>query len=229
MREVLRKLNRKDIDMEEFVTFVEQQFPAKFVASIPDSEKEKISTMFRAISSNLLWSYDHYFPLKSIAEEFAEDDTKSLIESYERELASFYATTKLADYIALCQDEENVADPDVPLAPNPAKYDREYYQTLTIKLDKPVTDQALQYIADIWKAVAKLLVIPSLTALLDRVVAGSLISWKIPQLFAMQIGVNSTGREAAAFFQAHQIVEVKIDDDCLYRYETTADDTKVSI
>ena len=230
MREVLHKLKRKEIDMEEFVTFVEQQFPANFVASIPDSKKEKISTMFRAISSHLLWSYDHYFPLKSIAEEFAEDDTKSLIESYERELASFYVTTKLADYIALCQDEENVADPDVPLAPNPAKYDREYYQTLTIKLDKPVTNQTLQYIADIWKAVAKLLVIPSLTALLDRVVAGSLvISWKIPQLFAMQIRVKCTGREAAAFFQAHHIVEVKIDDDCLYRYETTADDTKVSI
>ena len=112
----------------------------------------------------------------------------------------------------------------------PAKYDREYYKTLTIKIGRPVTDQTLQYIADIWKAVATFLVIPSLTALLDRVVAGSLvISWKIPQLFAMQIRVNSTGREAAAFFQAHQIVEVKIDDDCMYRYETTAEDTKVSI
>ena len=228
MRGVHRILKGKEIDMEEFVMFVQPLFPPTAIACIPESEK--ISTIFRAITSNLLWSYFHYSPLKSIAEEFAEDDTQQLIESYETKLANYYATTKLADYIGLCQDEENVADPDVPLAPNPTKYDSEYFKKLTIKIGRRVTNETLQYIVDLWKAITKFFVLPSLTALLDRVVAGSLvISWFIPHLFAMQIRVNSTGGEAAAFFQAHQIVEVKIDDDCMYRYETTADDTRVAI
>ena len=227
MKEVLHILKGKKIDMEEFVTFAEHQFPPEVVRCIP-AESEKISTIFRAITSNLLWSYSHYSPLKSIAEEFAKDDTKPLIERYEKELANFYTTTKLADYIALCQDKEEVADPDVPLTPNPVRYDSEYYQKLAIKLGRPVSNETLQYIADIWQAVAQFFLLPSLTTLLDRVVAGSLvINWFIPHLFAMQIRVNSTGREAAAFFRAHQVIEVKIGDVCLYRCETTAGDTKV--
>ena len=228
-REVLRVLKQKEIEMDEFVAFVKSLFPAEGIASIP-AELEKISTVFDTITNKALWSYIHYTPLTSIAEEFAEDDTQQLIKSYETKLANFYATTKLADFIALCQDEEKIAVRDVPLAPNSAKYDSEYLNKLTIKIGRRVTNETLQYIVDLWKAVATFFSLPSLTALLDRVMAGSLvISWLIPHLFAMQIHVNSTGGEAAAFFQAHQIVEVKIDDDCLYRRETTADDTKVLI
>ena len=227
-REVLLVLKRKEIEMDGFVAFVKSLFPAESIACIP-AELEKISTVFDTITNKALWSYMHYTPLTSIAEEFAKDDTQQLIESYETELANFCATTKLADFIALCQDEEK-ADPAAPLAPNSAKYDSEYLNKLTIKIGRRVTNETLQYIVDLWKAVAKFFALPSLTALLDRVVAGSLvISWLIPHLFAMQIRVNSTGGEATAFFQAHQIVEVKIDDDCLYRHETTADDTKVLI
>ena len=226
VRQVLRILKGKKIDMEEFVMFVMEVFSPG--SCIPQSEE--IFTIFRAISSHCLWSYSHYSPLKSIAEEFAKADTQQLIESYQTDLANFYVTTKLADYIALCQGEEKVVDPDMPLAPNPAKYDREYFQKLTIKIGRPVTDQTLQYIADIWQAVAQFFLLPPLTALLDRVVAGSLvITWFIPHLFAIQICLNSTESEAAAFFRAHQIIEVKMDDDCLYRCETTEDesDTKV--
>ena len=224
VRQVLSILNKREIDKKEFRVYVVQLFSPSWC--IPKSED--MFAIFEAISSNLLWSYSHFSPLESIAEEFAKDDTLSLMESYKMDLSSFYTTTDIVDYIALCQDDEKVVDPDVPLAANPAKYNGEYFQKLTVRLDRPVTNETLQYIADIWRAIAKFFLLPSLTALLDRIVEGSLvISWFIPHIFAMQIRVNSSGDEAEAFFRAHQITEVKLNGDCLYMCDTKANDIKV--
>ena len=79
-RELLLVLKRKEIEMDEFVAFVKSLFPAEGIACIP-AELEKISTVFDTITNKALWSYIHYTPLTSIAEEFAKDDTQQLIES----------------------------------------------------------------------------------------------------------------------------------------------------
>ena len=227
VRHVLELLEKQSesISVEAFRVFVVELFPPGHC--IPFAEK--ISAIFEAISRNKLWSYSHYTPLKSVVEEYFRGDpnTSEMIDNYKRTLVGFYATTKIVNYIALCEERvpDDTADPDEPLDINPAKYNRDYFRKLTVKLRVRITDQTLQYIDDVWRNIAEFFLLPSLTALLDFVADGSLvISWLIPHSFAMQIEANIA--DAEQLFRAHTIVQVMIDDEVVYNYDLT--DVKVS-
>lgn len=211
VRQVLSILKKQTIDMEEFYMFVVAVLPpGKNI--LPQSEK--ISGIFGKISQKNLWSYVHYSPLKSIAEEFARVETQQLIEEYETELSSYYATTSLVDYIALCEEKQ---EDDLPLLTNPANYDEVYFRRLSVRLDTPFTDKTLQYISDLWRALARVFLLPPLTAILERIIAGSLVvTWLIPHEFALKICERAREVDIAQFFRTWQISEVKIDDEVVY-------------
>lgn len=214
VHEVLEILMRQEISMEKFRVFVAGLFPG-ILKCIPFSSK--LSDIFEFITDNKLWNYCHYFPLKSVAEKFGykDQEMQPLIVSYEQELTGFYATTNLVDYMALCNDKD--ADPDVPLDIDPLKYNKEFFRSLSIKLEARVTDKTLHYIDQLWRALAGFFLMPSLSALLDSIVAGSLvITWLIPHHFTIQIREKSKKVSAVQFFRHHRIVEVKIDDDAVY-------------
>jgi hypothetical protein len=63
----------------------------------------------------------------------------------------------------------------------------------------------------LWQSFAEEYEIPSLTAVIDRIVAGSLeVTWRVPQHIAKAIVARSH------FFRSHSIVLVFIDDDIIY-------------
>ena len=213
--QLLDMLMKCTIDIKRFRVFVGNVVPGLSLQHIPSSAS--VSDIFEFITDNRLWSYGHYHPVKSLAEEYLSDcpETVQLIVNYKRELAAFNATTNLVDYIAKCEDRE--ADPAVPLDPNPIKYDREYYRKLSLKLKTRVTGQTLEYVDKIWRDIAEFFMLPSLSALLDSVVAGSLvITWCIPLHFAMKIIEKVTGAEAEEFFRRNNIMEVKLDEEVVY-------------
>ena len=210
--QVLSTLKTVDIDMERFPVFMANLFPGilQHVAT-----SESVSKYFAYVSDNQLWTYSHYWPVESIAEKFASVDPQvnHLIVNYKRELAAFNATTSLVDYIAKCKDR--AAKPDIPLEIN---YDSEYYETLSLRLNTQVTSKTLEYIDKIWRDIAEFFILPSLSALLDSVVAGSLvITWHIPHDFAMKIREKVRGAEAEEFFGKHDIIEVKLDEEVVYQ------------
>ena len=167
--QVLSTLKRVDIDMDRFPVFMANLFPGilQHVAT-----SESVSKYFAYVSDNQLWTYSHYWPVESIAEKFASVDPQvnHLIVNYKRELAAFNATTSLVDYIAKCKDR--AAKPDIPLEIN---YDSEYYETLSLRLNTQVTSKTLEYIDKIWRDIAEFFILPSLSALLNTVVEGSLV------------------------------------------------------
>ena len=69
----------------------------------------------------------HYYctPIEEIAKEFGGDDLelRGWIDDYKSELAGFKATTKIVDYIKVCNDEEEIADSDQSLQKDIARYD----------------------------------------------------------------------------------------------------------
>lgn len=209
VRQVLIILNKLDIDMDEFRMFVVHLFPPGHC--IPESEK--ISVIFRAISLHNLWSYTHYDPLKSIVNEFASEDqqAKSLIESYVLQLVGYYATTRLVDFISLCEERKQEVK-------SITEYDEAYFQTLSLKLGRPVSDKTLKYIHELWEDLASTFLLPSLTAILDAVVTGSMVViWYVSYSVTKTIVENISEDKAKQFFWDHRIMEVKIDDAVVYQ------------
>ena len=174
-----------------------------------------LTEIFNAISVAKLWHYDHYGPLKRLAESFLPEDNpaRKCITNYRSQLSGFYTTTKIIDFIDLSDSEDHPQQDFLP-----EKYKPHYRKlTLTLKLDRKVklSDLTLKYIDTLWKALIEEFNLPPLTVVIDKIVRGSLIvSWLIPQeVSTVIIGSYS---KAIKFYEQQTIIQVKIDDKVLY-------------
>ena len=212
VRQILAMLMKLHVNMDEFRVFLSNLFPG-ILQRIPSSAS--VSDFFTYISDNQLWSYTNYARVESVAEEYLSDnsETEQLIDKYETELAGYNATTSLVDYIALCKENCVYGSKSV----SASTFDEAYYEKLSVKLEIPFTDKTLEYVSKLWKSLARTFLLPSLTALLYRVVEGSLvITWCVPHHFAMKIRENVGGAEAEKFFRRNNIMEVKLDEEVVY-------------
>ena len=117
-----------------------------------------------------------------------DQEIKSWIETYKKDLTSYKATTRLVDYIAVVDSDPSGENSSSEEEQEPAKYDRRYYRKLSIKLETKFTSHTLEYLDDLWKEFADLYNLPPLVTLLDCVCKSSiLIVWLIPAHLALQI------------------------------------------
>ena len=174
---ICRKLEGKQINLKDLHTFLTSYFSPGHC--IPHSGD--IHEIFETISSNKLWDYWNYLPLKKIVEGFAADDEEiaSWIEDYKQDLKSFKVTTKLFECIANASSNDKKPSEKPP---------REYYQKISIKLGAKVTDRSLEYIDDVWNEIAGLYDLPPHAAILESICKGCvLIVWRIPSHIAPKI------------------------------------------
>ena len=210
--QVLVMLMNLPVNIVVFRVFMSNLFPG-ILKHIPSSAS--VSDFFTYISDNQMWSYTNHAPVESVAEEYlsANPETEQLIDKYETQLAGYNATTSLVDYIALCKENCVYGGKSV----SASTFDEAYYEKISVKLQIPFTDETLEYVSILWKSLARRFLLPSLTALLYRVVEGSLvITWCIPHHFAMKIRENIGGAEAEEFFREYNIMEVKLDEEVVY-------------
>jgi len=132
-----KKLREKHLSVEDFRLFLACLFPPG--DWIPKSSN--IDEIFESITHNQLWNFWYFHPLQQIVEKFLGDDQelKSCIETYKKDLAAYKATAKLVDYI------DDVGSHPSEEEQEPAKYDRRYYHKLSIKLTTKFTSHTLEY------------------------------------------------------------------------------------
>ena len=199
---VTDKLKRKSIDMSDFRLYVFTLFPPGDLMSRASS----IAEVCEVLSRHQLWDYYHYSPVEEIAKKFADDDPEisMWISDYKCELAGFKATTKIADFIKTCNDEEDIADSEQSIRQDMARYDKRYCRKLTFKLKVRVTIDSLVYIDEFWRSIADHFFIPCLSVLLDRIREGCLeVTWCVPTLMAIQIQANL--QDSTEFLQQMKI------------------------
>ena len=172
--------------------------------SIPDVPD--LSKIFESITKAKLWRYDHYSLIEDIAESFLPDDhpVQAKIAEYGRQLAGFYATTRIIDFIK-DSDQEDPEDDDRPISPK--RYNRRYRKlTAKVKIDPSVP---LDYVEKLWKALMKEFNLPELTAIVDKIEEGSLsITWLVLPHIAEKI--RATFYKSISFFQQHDILEITL-------------------
>ena len=185
------------------VTFFEFDLP----------ETADFDKLFTAVTLSGLWDYQHHSPVEQLTNHFLPGDQEldSLMKAYKARLSGFYLTTKLIDYI----EYQNLSADDFDEEcdqPSPKLTTKLYRKIkVVLQLKRKVSQLSLDYVVKLWESFAEEYEIPSLTAVIDRIVAGSLeVTWRVPQHIADAILPRSK------FFRSHGIVLVFIDDVILY-------------
>ena len=82
---------------------------------------------------------------------------------------------------------------------------------VVLELKRKVSELSLVYVQKLWRSIAEEYDLPSLTAIVERIVSGSLeITWIVPVHMAQLI------RPRAKFFRRHNIIMVSVDDTVVY-------------
>ena len=199
---------------------VHQFLVASFQGDCSIPEAPDLTKLFNFVTEAKLWRYDHYVPLQQLAQQFLHDDeqVRKHIADYKNQLSGFCTIMKIVDFVNLSELEElEEDDPQQCFAPE--KYIKKDYRILKLKLKvKNITELTLGYVNTLWQSFAEEFGLPSLTAIIDKIIDGSLvISWLI--LLHIADKIRASFSKALRFYQKHGIVEVHIDDDLLYDEE----------
>ena len=211
-----RKLGGRQINMEDLHVFL-----TPLGKCIPKSSS--IHEIFEAITHHKLWDYWNYYPLEGIVQGFAADDQeiRSWIEAYRQDLESYKVMTKLIDHIATAAFVSTVSESHSD-EERPARYDKQYYQELSCKLETNFTDHSLKYIDELWDKFANLYELPPRAVLLDSIREGCVsIVWLVPSRLAPQILKAPPPNDE--FYHKHEIIKVEFNGTCLYQEEKKVD------
>ena len=159
---VLSKLATMNIDMDEFLVFIDNLFPENFTSS-----KATMAEIFRSISHNNSWYYLNCEPIVQIHKAFIgeDDELSKLIKSYKLELLGFKASTKIIDFIKACKQYEKTTEKSIE------GYKKDCH-TLEVKLNVKITEECLDYLDHLWKSFAEEFHIPLLPVVLEKISIG---------------------------------------------------------
>ena len=153
-----------------------------------------------------------------IISDFGSDDAElnMWMKNYKESLTGHLATTKIVKYIDECKDDAELADSEAD--DSIARYDKQYCKKLSIKLKERVTEESLKYIDQLWRSIADICLLPSLSYLIEKIYSGSLVVvLLIPTKSAMQIRKNS--HTLASFFKQSDVISIMIEDEIIYQEE----------
>jgi hypothetical protein len=174
-----------------------------------------LEQIFTAVSVNNLWDYENHGPLEALTKGLLPGDepVERLVRDYKFNLSGYFMTIKVLEYI-----EKKKLQPQNLEKPSPLKkLSWEQYRKIRVvlQLERRVSELSLAYIQRLWVSFAEEYELPSLTAIIDEIVEGSLtVTWLILQHVANMIKPRSR------FFRRHQIILVFIDDVILYDEKT---------
>ena len=201
VRSAMEKHKVDKLDVRDFlITFFEGD------CHIP--EDSNLRKIFDCITSTKLWRFDHYGPLLELTESFlpADDPARQNMTEYICQLSAFNATTRIIDYVKLSQLEE-IEEDNQPFSPK--TYNRKYRKLgVKLKVDN-ISETTLKYTHDIWKALKQQFTLPSLTAVVDQIMQGSLIiTWLVLPHEVNRIKASIS--KSLDFFRQHNIIRIDL-------------------
>ena len=206
---VQKALQSHSVDADDVRQFLVAFFKQEF------TDAQDLGKIFTAATIKGLWDHNHYGPLEKLADHFLSDDpsVEGLMREYKGQLTGFHMTVKIVDFMEYqkltADDSDDDSDQVGQLKKLTTKQCRRI--KLMLKLDRKISDLSLHYVDKLWHSIADKYELPSLTAVLEKIVTGSIeISWLVPAHVAEMI----TPR--AKFFRKHHIVQVLIDDVIIY-------------
>ena len=194
-----------------------------FCCSSDCMPKSNLSDIFNEASAQKIWSYEHYSPVDTLIRNLIPDHC-SLMRQYKERFSGYFATIKLIEFIQENNFDQYDSDTDEmdvsTCSSEKMQYTRKHYRKLKVKLKIPhtkITQISMNYVQELWVSFADQFDIPSLTAIIDKILEGSLkIVWLILPHFAELIRTSAHKSDSVEFFPRHDITFVAIDDCVVY-------------
>ena len=185
--------------------------------SIP--KEHGVQEMFDYLSEKRFWRYDHYDLVDKLDEGVLQCRGKSIradIDKYQDKLAGYLAAT-------LIISSEFFRNSDlVNTTQSVTEYSHEHRKKLRMTLNlsrRKLTDGCLSYVANLWNIFSNEFELPSLTAIIDKIVEKCLeITWLVLPQDAEKISIRA--KEHADFFRKHNIISLAIDNHNVYEEVT---------
>ena len=203
VRSAMQRNKIDALDVHQFlVTYFEGECN---IPEVPDFTK-----IFNAMTTTKLWHYDHYGALEELAESFLPEDdpARAQVTEYKSQLTGFQATTRIIDFVKLNELEDREEIPGRMFSPK--KYNSHYQKlTVELRLNRDISELTLLYVDKLWKSLMKEFHLPPLTAVMDKIVEGSLrITWLILPHIVEKI--RATYFKSVEFFQRHNIIRIDL-------------------
>ena len=204
-------------DLEMFLVTLFSSEESSNGSSIVTSVMKSCHTLrevFLAFGNKALWSYTNYSLLRSIVEEFKNDDQelKDLIQQYESDFTGYILTQKIKTYISAVQ-----SDPELQQQP-PLEETPELFQRLTIEVGVQITKHSMKYVHELWTTLSHLFRLPMPLLILRKVVKNCIrITFSVPSNLVAQI-VRQTQINGSNL-RKHQILRVMVGDQYIYQHE----------
>ena len=214
VRSAMQRNKVDALDVHQFlVTYFEGECD---IPEVPDFTK-----IFNAMTTTKLWRYDHHGALEELAESFLPEDDPARVQvtKYKSQLTGFYATTRIIDFVKLNELEDHEEIPSRIFSPK--KYNGHYQKLrVELRLERDVSELTLEYVDKLWRALAKEFHLPPLTAVMDKIVEGSLtITWLLlPHIIEK---IRATYFKSVEFFQQHNIISIQLYGVLKIYYEET--------
>ncbi len=218
---VVGKLRERNINVDDFRLYLTSHFGCgDFISSI-----SSVPEIVEAVTRKQYWAYYNYYALEGIIKCFCKDDSEMIgwMKEYKTRLTAFKATTKIADYIKNCTDEELMDDADEALDDYQKLYDRKFYLKLSLKLRKSndsirrVDENCLSYIDELWTSVSDHFILPPLPIILEKIRDGCIeITLIVPDTIAHIINLMATSPGSTKFCWQRNIMCIMVDDKAVY-------------
>ena len=218
---VVGKLRERNINVDDFRLYLTSHLGCgDFILNI-----SSVSEMIEAVTRKRYWDYYNYYALEEIIKCFGKDDSEMIgwMKEYKTRLTAFKATTKIADYIKDCTDEELMDDADEAFEGYQKLYDRNFYRKLSLKLRDSnnsivkVDENSLSYIDENWTAMSDHFILPPLPVLLEKIRKKCIeITWIVPISIACIINLMAKSPGCTEFCQQRNIMRIMVDDKVVY-------------
>ena len=178
--------------------------------------KTDLADIFAAVSDQRLWDYKHHSPVEKLVKRCLHGLIIGEVKEYKEHLSGFYVTTKLIDFIRTSDfdDDTEMEASEICLR----SYGPKDYKSLRVKLKlkkRRISELSLKYVQELWESLADEFELPSLTALLDKVLEGCLeVSWLIPPREAQQIATLAP--RSTPFFLRLDVIYVSLNGHIIY-------------
>ncbi len=206
-------IETKNILKRSNVTIIDFKFRLKILCGyVPDLDD--FDKIFDYYVNSAEWSHMNSDVLCQLIERFGDEKLKKLKKEFEEKKAGYLVATKISDYIT-----NNTVSNQSNCTRGRRRSSKGYRDQLKmkLKLEVNISTLTLKYITDLWKKLAYLN-LPNIYLILDSIVGGSLwVTWSItlPRI-ASEFQNKVKHPEALKFFKDNLIVQVILNDQCLY-------------
>ena len=179
---------------------------------------DQFSDIFSYLTKRHIWSYEHHSPLEKVTNKFLFDNLaiQDRIKEYKSDLSGYFIAEKLVDYI----NRPAVAFESAEEVENVVLCNKQLHQRLKVVLalgKRKITELSLEYVRSLWRQLAEEFELPSLTAVLKKIMDGSLtIVWLVLPYLVEAIAQKSKTSKSTKFFRTHRIIFLQADGLIIY-------------